>query len=195
LRPGDNLFAWALFWKNTMPFELKKSEIIFPGRAFTIRRDTLRLPDGRETRLDIVEHVGSVVIIPVDEAGNILFVRQYRHAAGLDLLELPAGTLNEGEDPAECARREIREETGMAARKMEHLGGFYLAPGYSTEYMNVYLATDLVKDPLSPDVDEILTVESLPVEQALILAESGKIPDAKTLAALFLIKRRSNSLK
>ncbi len=150
-----------------MPFELIKSEVIFPGRAFTIRRDTLRLPDGHETRLDIVEHVGSVVIIPMDEDGNLLFVRQYRHAAGLDLLELPAGTLNEGESPEECARREIREETGMAAGKMEHLGGFYLAPGYSTEYMNVYLGTDLKEDPLDPDADEILSVETLPLNQAL----------------------------
>ena len=128
-----------------MPFELLKSEVIFTGRAFTIRRDNLRLPDGHETRLDIVEHVGSVVIIPIDADGNLLFVRQYRHAAGLDLLELPAGTLNEGELPLECARREIHEETGMAADKIEHLGGFYLAPGYSTEYMNVYLGTDLRK--------------------------------------------------
>lgn len=82
-----------------MPFELLKSEIIYPGRAFTIRRDTLRMPNGRETMFDIVEHIGSVVILPVDANGNLLFVRQYRHAAGLDLLELPAGTLDKGESP------------------------------------------------------------------------------------------------
>jgi ADP-ribose pyrophosphatase len=175
--------------RETMPFELLKSEVIFAGRAFTIRRDSLRLPDGHETKLDIVEHVGSVVIIPIDDDGNLLFVRQYRHAAGLDLLELPAGTLNEGELPLECARREIREETGMAADKIEHLGGFYLAPGYSTEYMNVYLGTDLRKDPLVPDADEILSVEYLPLNQVLKMVEEGKIPDAKTLAALFLIKK------
>ena len=80
-----------------MAFELLKSEIIYPGRAFTIRRDTVRLPDGHESRLDIVEHIGSVIIIPMDADGNLLFVRQYRHAAGLELLELPAGILNEGE--------------------------------------------------------------------------------------------------
>ncbi|MGQ9833937.1 MAG: NUDIX domain-containing protein, partial [Candidatus Villigracilaceae bacterium] len=98
-----------------MVFERLHSEIIYPGRAFTIRRDRVRLPDGRTTNLDIVEHIGSVVILPLDEEGRLLFVRQYRHAAGLDLLELPAGTLNGDEAPEACARREVREETGMAA--------------------------------------------------------------------------------
>ena len=169
-----------------MPFELLKSEIVYPGRAFTIRRDTLRLPDGRETRLDIVEHHGSVVILPVDDQGNLLFVRQYRHAAGLDLLELPAGTLDEGEVPEACARREMREETGMAAGNLVHLGGFYLAPGYSTEYMHVYLATDLHPDPLEADADEFLSVELIPLGTALEMARHGEIPDAKSLAAYII---------
>jgi ADP-ribose pyrophosphatase len=116
-----------------MEFELIESEIVYPGRAFTIRRDLVRLPDGRTTKFDIVEHHGSVVLIPMDDKGNLLFVRQYRHAAGLDMLELPAGTLDEGELPEVCAARELREETGQAARNLEYLGGFFLAPGYSTE--------------------------------------------------------------
>lgn len=169
-----------------MPFDLLKSEIVYPGRAFTIRRDFVRLPDGRETKFDIVEHHGSVVLIPVDPAGNILFVRQYRHAAGLDLLELPAGTLDEGEAPEACARREVREETGMAAGKLELLGGFYLAPGYSTEYMHVYLATGLHPDPLEADADEFLQVESIPLARAIKMAENGEIPDAKSLASFLL---------
>ena len=171
-----------------MAFELLKSEIVYPGRAFTIRRDTLRLPDGRETRFDIVEHVGSVIIVPLDEKGHLLFVRQYRHAAGMDLLELPAGTLDDGEAPEECARREVREETGMAAGKMELLGGFYLAPGYSSEYMHVYLATDLRYDPLEADVDEFLSVERFPFAEALAMCEGGQIPDAKSLAAFLLAR-------
>ncbi len=169
-----------------MAFELLKSEIVYPGRAFTIRRDTLRLPDGRETRFDIVEHVGSVIILPLDADGHLLFVRQYRHAAGLDLLELPAGTLDVGEAPEACARREVREETGMAAGKLEPLGGFYLAPGYSTEYMHVYLATDLRCDPLEADADEFLSVERIPMAEALAMCERGEVPDAKSLAALVL---------
>jgi ADP-ribose pyrophosphatase len=178
-----------------MPFELLKSEIIYPGRAFTIRRDTLRLPDGHETRFDIVEHPGSVVILPVDEHGNLLFVRQYRHAAGLDLLELPAGTLDEGEAPEVCASREVREETGMAAEKLEHLGGFYLAPGYATEYMHIYLATGLRPDPLEADADEFLIVEVVPLGLALEMARRGEIPDAKSLAALLLAQSHLESLK
>jgi len=169
-----------------MPFELLKTEIAYRGRAFTIRRDSLRLPDGHETRIDIVEHVGSVIIIPLDDQGNLLFVRQYRHATGLDLLELPAGTLDEGEAPEACAHREIREETGMAAGHMRPLGGFYLAPGYSTEYMHVYLATDLRPDPLESDADEFLTVENIPLARALEIARGGEILDAKSLAALLL---------
>jgi ADP-ribose pyrophosphatase len=171
-----------------MSFTLLKSEIVYPGRAFTIRRDTLRLPDGRESRFDIVEHVGSVIILPVDANGNLLFVRQYRHAAGLDLLELPAGTLDEGEAPEACARREIREETGMAAGKLEPLGGFYLAPGYSTEYMDVYLATNLYPNPLEADADEFLSIERIPYAEALSMFERGEILDAKSLAAFMLAR-------
>jgi ADP-ribose pyrophosphatase len=171
---------------GSMKFQLLQSEIVYPGRAFTIRRDAVRLPDGRETWLDIVEHVGSVVIIPLDAEGNLLFVRQYRHAAGRELLELPAGTLEAGEAPDACALREIREETGMAAGKMDRLGGFFLAPGYSTEYMYVYLATDLYEGPLDADADEFLSVERIPLEEALVRSEKGEMPDAKSLAALML---------
>ncbi len=178
-----------------MPFELLKTEIVYPGRAFTIRRDTLRQPDGHETRFDIVEHPGSVSIIPVDDQGNLLFVRQYRHAAGLNLLELPAGTLDEGEAPETCARREVREETGMAAGNLEHLGGFFLAPGYSTEYMNVYLATELHPDPLEADADEFLTLEHISIGMAMEMARQGVIPDAKSLAAILLAQSHLEKLK
>jgi 8-oxo-dGTP pyrophosphatase MutT (NUDIX family) len=171
-------------------FELLRSEPLFQGRAFRIRRDWLKTPDGRETRFDIVEHGGSVIIIPVDEHGNLLFVRQYRHAAGTDLLELPAGT-RDGDEPYEdCAAREIREETGMAAGKLERIGDFYLAPGYSTEFMAVFLATDLSHDPLEADADEFLQVEKIPVKKALEMAGRGEVPDAKSLAALFLVRPR-----
>ncbi len=173
-----------------MPFELLKSEPVFQGRAFKIRRDYLKTPDGRETKYEIVEHIGSVIIIPVDNDGNLLFVRQYRHAAGLDLLELPAGTRDDNDEPYEvCAAREIREETGMAAGKLERIGNFFLAPGYSTEFMAVFLATDLSHNPLEADADEFLQVEKIPLKKAIEVAERGEMPDAKTLAALFLAKR------
>ena len=171
-----------------MPFELLRSETLLKGRAFAIRRDWLKTPDGRETKYDIIEHGGSVILVPLDADGNLLFVRQYRHAAGTDLLELPAGTLDEGEEPAVCAAREIREETGFAAGKLEKIGEFYLAPGYSTEFMIVYLARDLTYDPLEADADEFLSVERIPLAEAIQMAERGEMSDAKSLAALFLAR-------
>lgn len=171
-----------------MPFELLKSEPLFQGRAFKIRRDTLKTPGGNETKFDIVEHGGSVIIIPIDADGNMLFVRQYRHAAGMDLLELPAGTRNGDEPHDVCAAREMREETGMAAGKLEHIGDFYLAPGYSTEFMAVFLATELIHNPLEADEDEFLQVEKIPIKKAIEMAERGQMPDAKSLAALFLAR-------
>lgn len=171
-----------------MSFELLRSETLMKGRAFAIRRDHLKTPDGRETNFEIIEHGGSVVIIPVDENGNVLLVRQYRHATGGDLLELPAGTLDGDEDPQVCAAREIREETGKGAGKLTRLGDFYLAPGYSTEFMVVYLATELSHNPLDADADEFLSVEAIPIVEAIRMAERGEMPDAKSLAALFMAK-------
>lgn len=169
-------------------FELMRSEVLLKGRTFQIRRDHLKAPDGRLTKYEIVEHGGSVVMLPVDAQGNLLFVRQYRHAAGLDLLELPAGTRN-GKEPYEaCASREMREETGMAAGKLERVGEFFLAPGYSTEYMVAFLATELTHSPLKADEDEFLQVEKIPVKRAFEMAENGEVPDAKSLAALFLAR-------
>jgi ADP-ribose pyrophosphatase len=171
-----------------MRFELIDTEPAYQGRAFNIRRDHVLLPDGRDTHLDIVVHIGSTIIVPVDAVGLVYFVRQYRHAAQMEMLELPAGTLEVGEDPMACAQREVREETGMAAGKIQEIGGFYLAPGYSTEYMHVYIATELKHDPLDADADEFLSVETMPLLEAINMAETGKIPDAKTLAALLLAR-------
>ena len=173
-----------------MPFELIKSETLFQGRAFKIRRDFMKTPDGRETKFDIVEHGGSVVLIPIDSEGNLLFVRQYWHAAGADLLELPAGTRDGGEPFEDCARREIREETGMEAGSLQKVGEFYLAPGYSTEFMVVFLATELKHNPLEADDDEFLQLEKIPVKKAVELAERGEVPDAKSLAAILLARRQ-----
>ena len=171
-----------------MPFELLKSETILQGRAFKIRRDTLKTSGGLETKLEIIEHGGSVVIVPIDHEGNVHFVRQYRHATGQDMLELPAGTRDDDEPYAECAAREVREETGLAAGKLEKVGEFFLAPGYSTEFMMVFLATDLKHNPLDADEDEFLSVEKIPLRKAMEMAQSGKILDAKSLAAFLLAK-------
>lgn len=171
-----------------MPFKLIKSETLLQGRTFKVRRDTLKTSEGVETKLEIVEHGGSVVVIPVDTEGNLWFVRQYRHAAGTNLLELPAGTRDGNEPFEECAARETREEIGMEAGTLTKVGEFYLAPGYSTEFMGVFIATDLKHNPLDPDADEFLSVEKIPVKKAIEMAERGEVPDAKSLAALFLAK-------
>ena len=171
-----------------MPFELISSEVLVEGRAFKVRRDTLKTPDGHQTKLEIVEHGGSVVLLPIDSDGNLLFVHQYRHAVGRDLMELPAGT-RDGEEPfEECAAREIREETGMEAGRLLKIGGFYLVPGYSTEFMAVFIATELKENPLQADEDEFLQVEKIPLKQAIEMAEQGRIQDAKSLAALLLAR-------
>jgi ADP-ribose pyrophosphatase len=171
-----------------MPFEFIKSEVLLQGRNFKVRQDTLKTPDGRETRLEILEHGGSVVLVPLDHEGNILFVRQYRHAAGGELLELPAGTREEEEPYEDCAAREIREETGMEAGRLQKVGEFYLAPGYSSEFMVVFLATDLMHNPLDPDDDEFLQVEKVPVQEVTALFEHGEVPDSKSMAAWLLVK-------
>jgi 8-oxo-dGTP pyrophosphatase MutT (NUDIX family) len=171
-----------------MPFELIRSETLVEGRAFKVKRDFLKTPDGHETKLEIVEHSGSVVLVPIDHEGNLFFVHQYRHAAGGDLMELPAGT-RDGEEPfEECAAREIREETGMEAGNLLRVGEFYLVPGYSTEFMAVFLATELKENPLQADEDEFLQVEKIPWRQAIAMAEQGRIQDAKSLAALALAR-------
>lgn len=162
------------------------TEIMYQGRAFTVSQDQVQLPNGGTTYLDIVHHNGAVTIVPVDQDGNLWFVRQYRHAAGKMMLELPAGTLEIDEDPQACALRELQEEIDMGARKMQQLGSFFMVPGYSTEFMHIFLATDLYPSSLPEDDNEYLIVEKIPVSQAYALARAGDIDDGKTLAALLL---------
>jgi ADP-ribose pyrophosphatase len=169
-----------------MSFLILNREKQYRGHAFDVAKVHVRLPDDRERDYDLVEHGDSVTILPLDGDGNISFVTQHRVGAGSEILELPAGVLEEGESPMECARREIREETGMAAMEMRELGGFYLAPGYTDEYMTVFLATGLYDSPLDPDADEFLNVEILCVDEVYRKALSGGFHDGKTLAALLL---------
>lgn len=172
----------------TEEFKLIESNTIYRGRVFNLRQDQVQFPTGRVAKLDIIDHPSSVLIVPIDESGNILFIHQYRHATGKIILELPAGVVEEGETPENCARREIREETGMSARLVDRIGGYYLVPGYSTEYLHVYLARELHPDPLPGDEDEFIDVVRIPAAEAFVQAEAGDIHDSKTLAALILAK-------
>jgi ADP-ribose diphosphatase len=171
-----------------MNFEILSQETIYQGRAFNVRLDEVRLPNHHTMQVDIIEHVGAVTILPIDDEGRILFVRQYRHATSRELLELPAGTVKIGESTEACARREIREETGYASGKLTKLGEFFLAPGYSTEYMVVYLATELEPDPLPGDQDEFISLQPISIEQAYSMVWKGELMDGKSLAGLFLAR-------
>jgi len=173
-----------------MSFRAIERENIYQGRAFAVERVQMRLPDGAIRPYDLVQHNGSVTIVPLDDQGNLYFVNQYRIGAGEDLLELPAGVLEKGEDPEICAAREVREETGMQASTLTLLGDFYLAPGYSSEHMYVFLATGLSPNPLAHDLDEFLQIQVIPLSKAMQMARSSQIKDAKTLASLFLAFER-----
>lgn len=165
------------------------SEYVYRGRVVSLRVDGLDLGEGRTVRREVVEHAGSVTVIAFDEEGCLLLVRQYRHPVGKELLELPAGTFDPGDDGESCALRELQEETGYRPGRLERLGGFYLAPGYCTEYQDVFLASDLTESRLAPDEEEQIELVRLPLEEALRLLDSGEIEDAKTAGALLLYLR------
>jgi ADP-ribose pyrophosphatase len=168
-----------------MEIELTRSQTVYEGHVFNVRQDFLRLPDGKQVQIDVLDHRDSVTILPVDGEGQVWFIRQYRQPVGDFLLELPAGVSEAGEDPQTSAQRELREETGMAARALLKLGSFYLAPGYSTEFMHVFLALDLYPSPLPGDEDEIIEIEKVSASEAIRLAETGELEDSKSLIALF----------
>lgn len=171
-----------------MTFETLHSDLKFEGRVFSVRSDLVRLPDAQTTVLDVVIHGGAVVIVPVDADGNLWFVRQYRYPAGSELVEFPAGSVEDGEDLLEGAQRELREEVGFSAGVLEKIGGFFLAPGYSTEYLHIFLARDLSYAPLTGDIDEFVQAEKYSPAEAFAMAQSGFIRDAKSLAALLLAR-------
>jgi ADP-ribose pyrophosphatase len=158
------------------------SQHVYRGRAVHVRVDSVAKPNGKKTTREVVEHVDCVAILPIDSKGNILLVRQFRHPVNKELLELPAGSIDPGETPEEAATRELREETGYKPGKLERLGGFYAAPGYCTEYLHFFRASQLEKSPLTAeDTDEIEVVPVSPAD-VLGLVASGKVCDAKTIA-------------
>ena len=169
-----------------MNYQVETSEVVFHGKVFNIRRDVVKAPSGAHRVIDVVDHGGAVSMMPVDDQGRILFVRQYRHATGEYILELPAGTLDPEEDPDDCAVRECREEIGMTPGRLVHLGDCYLAPGYSSELNHMYLALDLTPAPLSPDEDEDIRVEPVPLEGIRAFVQNGGVRDGKSLAILLL---------
>ncbi len=174
-------------------FEVISSQQVFSGRAFRLRVDQVRVNGGPAVQWEVVEHTGGVAMVPLDEGGNVLMVRQYRHPAATELLELPAGTVKPGEDPALTAARELQEEIGMAAAELKLIGEFFLAPGYSSELMRIFLARGLRPSSLPQDEDEDIRVERLPFEDAVRMAIRGEIRDAKSVAGLLLAAQTAAS--
>jgi len=165
-----------------------ESNLSFQGKMIRLRTDKIAAPSGLTQQIEIVEHSGAVAIVPVDSGGKVWLVRQYRHPAGQYLLEVPAGTLNPDEDPADCARRESQEEIGMAPGELIPLGAGFMAPGYSTEFLHFFLARKLIPAALEPDADEELTVETLALEVLWTEIAKGTIQDIKTIAAIALAR-------
>ena len=163
------------------------------GRIIHLREDTVILPSGRTAKREIVEHKGAVCILPINAEGKIIFVRQFRKPAEAALLELPAGGLETGEEPLECAQRELTEEIGFRAEHMTPLFECFLAPGYSTELMYGFLGENLMEDKAEADLDENIVVEEYSLDEALALLDAGEIRDAKTICGVLAYYRRQQS--
>jgi ADP-ribose pyrophosphatase len=169
-----------------MSGEVKGRRRIYEGKIVTLELQEVQLGDGRVVQQEVIVHRPSVAMVPVDEQGRIIFVRQYRAPAEADLLELPAGSVDPGEDVEAAVQRELQEEVGARAGRLRLLGSFYLAPGYCSEYMHVYLAEDLSESRLQPDEDELIDLEPLSLDDALTGVATGTIRDAKSIAGLLL---------
>ena len=167
-------------------FTTIKSETVLEGRVFKVRRDLLESRGKRFVR-EVVVHPGAVAVIPVDEDGMLYLVRQYRHAVGGELVEVIAGTL-EDESPAECAARELEEEAGLQASELVKLAEFYLAPGYSTELMHLFLARGLRRTSQQTEVDEEIKLFKTSLDKAVDMVLNGVIRDAKTIASIFIYR-------
>lgn len=165
----------------------KSDKKIFSGRVFDLLKRKITYPDGKQSEYDVLTHNGAVAIVPIDSDGNIWFVKQYRPAIEKFLLEIPAGLKEDGEKPEDCAIRETQEEIGKKPQKLLLLQEFYSAPGYSNEYMYLYLADGLEDSHLPEDDDEYIEeIISIPIEKVKIMLENNEFEDIKTIAGLIL---------
>jgi ADP-ribose pyrophosphatase len=162
------------------------SKMIYQGKIINLRVDDVALQDGSKSKREVVEHPGAVAILALTDEGDAYFVRQYRKPIEKELLEIPAGKLDDGEEPAGCAARELGEEIGMAADEMKQIACFYSSPGFASEKLYIYLATGLKPVDVQTPEGEILQAFRLPLLEAVAMARSGEITDGKTLIALLL---------
>lgn len=162
---------------------------VYSGRVIDVDLDTVRFPDGSEGKLEMVRHPGASAVVPFlgDPEGEdppILLVKQFRHAADGYIYEIPAGKLDDGEDPATCAARELREETGCDAESIEHLTTIYTTPGFTDERIHLYLARGLTHGDVAHEQDEFMTIETVPLSRALAMIRDGEIVDAKSVCGI-----------
>lgn len=160
------------------------SKDIYQGRILNLRVDRVALPDGSESTREIVEHAGAVAIVAIDDEKNIWMVKQYRKAVEGVLLEIPAGTLEKGEEPLTCAKRELAEETGLIAENWQHIVSYYSAPGFVTEKLHLYLATGLNQGDTNLDRDEFLYTIKIPLADAYKAIFAGQIQDGKSIIGI-----------
>lgn len=162
------------------------SKIVYDGNLLTVYCDKVELPNGKEAGREFIRHPGAVAVVPVTQEGNIVLVRQYRYPVGKTMLEVPAGKLDKGEHPDECARRELEEETGYVAHAIKRLSSIYTTPGFTDEVIHLYIADNLTLSKQRPDEDEFLDVEVYTKEQIRVMINDGTINDAKSMLALLL---------
>ena len=165
------------------------SRLIHQGRNFDFLVDEVELPNGHVTQRDIVRHPGAVAIVPLLGDGRVALIRQYRYATGKTLLEIPAGTLEQGEPPLECAARELREETGYEAKELEPLLSCFMVPGYSDEVIHFFVARGLSVVGDDPEIDEAITLELHSLEEVRRMIEENVIEDAKTVVGILSLTR------
>ncbi|MBO4852812.1 MAG: NUDIX hydrolase [Schwartzia sp.] len=170
-------------------------ESVFDGRLLHVRRDTVLLPNGNQTTREWVKHPGASAVLPVLENGDVVLVRQYRYPVGRVTLEIPAGKLDvPGEDPLECAKRELKEETGYAAAQYTKIFSLATTVGFSDEWIHIYLAEGLTAGEDCPDEDEFIHTVRMPLEKALALVEDNTIIDGKTVTALLMLARHKKEI-
>ena len=165
------------------------SKRIYEGNVLNLRVDEVKIDNGTKARREVVEHRGAAAIVPILEGGDVILVRQYRYPIETHLLEIPAGTLKANEDPKDCAKRELEEETGYRCREIAEMLECFVAPGYSTERIHIYLAKGLTKTETKMDEDEVINVERLRFSEALDKIRTGEIRDAKSIVGLQAAER------
>jgi len=174
---------------------LLSEEIIFNGKVLDLALETHKLPDGREARFEMIHHPGGAAALPIDTDGRLLLIRQFRPAARGDVLEIPAGRLEVGEDAAECITRELQEEIGRKPAEVELLSEIYSSVGFCREKIYIFLATGLTTTPTALEEDEFIDLVPLTPEEAFALVDAGEISDAKTLIALQAYRQKLAHIK